>query len=99
MAIETLFKYKGNKNKGESFLIDALKNFNYFYTEEFQQYTLIFRDKYIWGHYFIDDVSSSYHYFDVKYESAFRSTPEDKRDFIEIMLSFGFEVDSPMDLS
>lgn len=93
MAIETLFKYRGNKNKGESFLIYALKNFDYCYTEEFQQYTLIFRDKYIWGHYFIDN-ESPYNYLDVKYESAFRDCPKDKDDFIEMMLSLGFEVDS-----
>lgn len=93
MAIESLFRYRGREKGDDVFLKDALKNFNYFYTEEFQQYTLIFRDKSIWAHYFIDN-ESPYNYLDVKYESVFRDCPKDKDDFIEMMLSLGFEVDS-----
>lgn len=90
MAVETLFRYKG---KDKVFLIEKLKNFNYFYTEEFEQYTIIFNEKMIWGHYFTDgDIENSYHYFDVKYESAFRDAPEQMLIFIEKMKTLGFEV-------
>lgn len=95
MAIETLFRYKGKKKGDETFLIEKLKHFDYFYTEKFEQYSIIFNGKMIWGHCFSDDESeSTYNYFDVKYESAFRNTPEEIQLFIEKMKSLGFEVNN-----
>lgn len=94
MAIETLFRYKGKEKGGEAFVIEKLKNFDYSYTQKLDQYTIIFNKKMIWGHYFTDDdTENPYHYFDVKYESAFRNSPEEIQLFVEKMKSVGFEVD------
>ncbi|GEM_PF-2937189 len=98
MAIETTFKYKGKGKGDEDFLKDKLKGFDLvlqeckYKDEIWNQYTILFAGKYIWGDYFTEE-DTDLNYFIVKYSSPFKDSGSDKDVFIQQMLSLGFEID------
>lgn len=87
MAIETLFKSPKTK---ENFLKEVFNHFSYFYTEAIDQYTIIFKEKHIWGHF--SENEEGFIYFDVKYEGSFRENPSEIKEFIQKMEKLGVEV-------